>query len=103
VGSVARDQVKILEADGKPFPRTGTADFYVKPDVRKLLIELHWFPRGNCRSFGTFAETPSAACVDAKAGATYRFTAGNLGSDRVRQVTEMMSDADAKKIDPRCP
>jgi hypothetical protein len=103
VVSVASDQVKIVDTDGTPVPWRGTSDFYLKPGAHKLLIELHWCPGGNCMSFGSFAEAPRTACFDAKAGATYRFTAGNLGPDWVPQVTEKVTDADAKKIDPRCP
>jgi len=102
VVSVAGSEVKILEADGKPFPGSGTSDFYLPPGAHRFLVGLNWCPGGQCITFGAFAEKPRVACIDAKAGARYRVSAGSPGPDWLPRVTEQASGADAKQIDSRC-
>jgi hypothetical protein len=96
-------EVKIVEADGKPFPGSGTSDFYIQPGAHRFVLALHWCPGGQCISFGAYADKPRTACIDAKAGMKYRLSAGNAGPDWVPRVTEQAGGAEAKPIDARCP
>jgi len=100
--SVAGSEVKILESDGKPFPGSGTSDFFIQPGAHRFVVALHWCPGGQCTSYGSYAEKPRVACFDAKANTRYRLSASNVGPDWLPRVTEQASGAEAKPIDTRC-
>jgi len=100
--SVASSEIKVVDADGKRFAGSGTSDFYIPPGPHRFVVELHWCPGGQCISYGSYAEKPRTACIDAKAGMRYRLSAGNVGPDWLPRVTEQAGSADAKPIDARC-
>ena len=99
---IESDQVKIIDVDGKALPGSGTTNFYVVPGPHRLAVVLHWCPGGLCTEYGSFAAKPRQACIDAKAGMSYRVRAGNVGPDWVPVVTEQQGSGDPKPIDARC-
>jgi len=102
VVSVASDQVKIIETDGKPFPGSGKSDFYIQPGSHRFLVGLNWCPGGQCIPASAFADTPRVACIDATPGTRYRISAGNPGPDWMPRVTEQKSGGEARVIASRC-
>jgi len=101
--SVNGSEIKIIESDGKPFPGSGTSDFYIQPGARRFVVVLHWCPGGQCTTYGSYADKPRTACIDAKAGVQYRMSSGNVGPDWLPRVTAQAGGAEAKPIDARCP
>lgn len=99
---IESDQVKIDELDGKPRPGSGTSNFYVPPGAHRFQVRLNWCPGGLCVVYGGYADKPRTACIDAKAGMRYRFTAASPGPDWVPRVTEQQGSGDPKPIDARC-
>ena len=99
---VESDQVKITEVNGTALPGPGTNNFYVPPGAHKFVIDLHWCPGGLCVVTGGYASKPRTACVDAKAGMSYRFTAGSPGPDWTPRVTQQKGTGDATPIDAVC-
>jgi len=99
---IESDQVKLDELDGKPQPGSGTSNFYVPPGAHRFQVRLNWCPGGLCTVYGGYADKPRMACVDAKAGMRYRFTAANPGPDWAPRVTEQQGNGDPKTIDARC-
>ena len=100
--SVALDEVKIVEVDGRPLPASASSEFYLAPGAHRFAVEWHPCPGGLCTSSGVYAERPRTACFSTQAGGRYRVSARNPGPDWEPRVTEKLGAGEARTIESRC-